>query len=76
MNKTRRDELDRIRSRLEQALDSLEAVKSEEEDSRDNTPESLQYTDRYEQSEAACDSLAEAVGNLEAAIDAIIEATE
>ena len=76
MNKARRSELGRIRVQLEQALDDLEAVQSEEEDSLDSIPESLQNTERYEQSEAACNSLAEAVGNLEAAIEAISQAAE
>ena len=75
MNKARRGELGRIRVQLEQALDDLEAVQSEE-DSLDSIPESLQNTERYEQSEAACNSLAEAVGNLEVAIEAISQAAE
>lgn len=71
MNKVRRGELERIRALIEQAQDDLEAVQAEEENCRDNTPESLQNTERYEQSEAACNSLAKAVGSLESAIDAI-----
>lgn len=76
VNKARRGELGRIRVQLEQALDDLEAVQSEEEDSLDSIPESLQNTERYEQSEAACSSLTEAVENLEAAVEAISQAAE
>lgn len=76
MNKARRNELDRIRWQLEQALSDLEAVQTEEEDCLDNTPESLQNTERYEQSEIACGCLIEAVKGLEATINAICDATE
>lgn len=76
MNTARRKELDRIRGQLEQALDDLEAVQAEEENCLDNTPESLQNTERYEQAEIACGCLLEAVEGLEAAINAISDATE
>lgn len=76
MNKPRRNELDRIREQLEQELNDLEVVQAEEEDSRDSTPEGLQNTERYEQSEVACDRLAEAIEGLETAINAINEAAE
>lgn len=68
--------MDRICGQLEQALNDLEAVQAEEENCRDSTPEGLQNTERYEQSEAACDCLAEAVEGLETAINAINEAAE
>ncbi len=68
MNNPRRNELENILKLLESAKDRLEVVQADEEDSRDNTPESLQYTERYEQSEAACDNLADAVSSLEDAI--------
>lgn len=74
MNKARRNELDRIRGQLEQALNDLEAVQTEEENCLDSTPESLQNTERYEHSEIACGCLIEAVEGLEAAINAINDA--
>ena len=76
MNKARRQELARICVRLEDALSDLEAVQAEEENSRDNTPESLQGTDRYAESDAACDNLVEAVSELETAIGLINELAE
>lgn len=76
VNKARRSDLNRICGQLEQVLNDLEAVQAEEEDSRDSTPEGLQNTERYEQSEVACDRLAEAIEGLETAINAIIEAAE
>ncbi len=59
---------------VESALEDLEDVQAEEEDSRDNTPENLQGTDRYVICEEACDSIAEAVESLEDAINAIDQA--
>lgn len=75
MNKIRRNKLDRIRRQLEKVLDDLEAVQAEEEDCLDSTPEGLQNTERYEQSEIACGCLIEAAERLEAAINAINDAT-
>ena len=74
MNNKRRTELQRLSSQLEQILSELEAVQAEEEDSRDSTPENLWNTERYEQSEMACDSLGEAVDGLSSIIENISDA--
>ena len=76
MNKARRRELSHICVRLEDALSDLEAVQAEEENSRDNTPENLQTTERYENSDAACSKLLDAATELQNAIDSISEAIE
>ena len=76
MNKDRRQELAGICIRLGGVLSDLEALQAEEENSRDNTPENLQGTERYEESEAACDALADAVDGLNTAIDAISQITD
>ena len=52
----------------------LEGVQGEEEDARDNTPESLQETDRYIVCEESCDALEEAVDALDDDIEAAVEA--
>ena len=44
------------------------------EEYRDNIPENMQGSERYEQAESACDSLSEAVDSISAAIDSINEA--
>lgn len=75
MNKQRRTELENILGLLERAKDRLEAVLGEEEDSRDSTPENFQWTEQYEISDAACDSLTEAVDSLDTAIEAVNQAT-
>lgn len=43
----------------------LEDVQSEEEDARDNTPESLQESDGYMVREESCDFLDDALGTLD-----------
>lgn len=48
MNKARRQDLSEVADILDQALDSLCAVKDEEQDAFDNMPEGLQYGPRGE----------------------------
>lgn len=54
MNKLRRNALEKLILKLEdiresiiEVMDEISYVKDEEEEARDNTPESLQETDRY-----------------------------
>ena len=75
MNNRRRNKLENILGLLESAKDCLEAVLNEEENCRDNIPENLQGSERYELVEAACDNLTEAVDGLDTAIEAINQAT-
>lgn len=76
MNKVRRKNLQSIICQLEALKSSLEDLQSEEEAYRDNIPENMQDCDRYERADAACDSLEEAVSNLEDVIGSIEEAME
>lgn len=52
MNKIRRKELQSVIDQLEELKDSLETLMSEEEEYRDNMPENLQGSVRYEAAEA------------------------
>lgn len=79
MNNTRRkaikqtiDRFDSIRKKLEELVDEVESIKSdvediqwEEEDYRDNMPENLQGSERYDKTDAACTSLSDAVDSLD-----------
>ena len=76
MNKIRRKTLRDILEQLEELKDSLEEVQSEEEAYRDNMPENLQGSERYETADAACDNLSDAVSSLEDAISSIESAIE
>ena len=76
MNRIRRKALEDILSKLEDVHAMLTDVQEAEEEARDNIPESLQESERYEHAEAACDALYEAVSNLEAAAESIQEAID
>lgn len=76
MNKPRRKSLQTLLDRLADIHDTLEEIKGEEEDYRDNMPENLQGSERYEKANEACDNLYEAVSNLEEAISNIETAIE
>lgn len=75
MNKSRRRELKKVIQSLLDVRDDLEIVRDEEDETRDNRPESLQVSIQYEESEAcseamnsALDSIDEAIGYIEDAI--------
>ena len=76
MNKLRRKQLAAIIEKLEELTANLETLKEEEEDYRDNIPENLWGSERYEKADTACDNLDYAVSSLEEALSYIEEATE
>ena len=71
MNKLRRKKLQEIREQIDILKCELEEVRDEEQDSFDNLPESLQYSERGETMEANVSNLDEAISNLEYALDNI-----
>jgi len=76
MNNPRRKALQALYDQLTEIKDQLDEIRDEEEVYRDNIPENLQGSERYEKAEAACDSLYEAASHLDDAIDNIESATE
>ena len=76
MNKERRKTLQELYDIIVEAKDNLDAVRDEEEEYKDNIPENLQGSERYERAEAAVDALESAVSSLEEALDYIEEARE
>ena len=76
MNKARRKTLAEIADQLEALKGELESALSEEEEYRDNIPENLQGSERYERADEVCGNLAEAVSQLEDAISNIEAAVE
>lgn len=76
MNKPRRKALQTLLDRMAEIRDILEEIEGDEEDYRDNMPENLQGSERYEKANEACDSLYKAVSNLEEAIESIEAAIE
>lgn len=61
---------------LEEAKSKLEDILGEEEEYRDNMPENMQYGERWEKADEACDNMGEAIDELENAIASIGDATE
>ena len=61
MNKARRKALDEVISKIEEAKELLENLQAEEEEYRDNMPENLQGSERYEAADAAVDNMSSAV---------------
>lgn len=76
MNKARRKALDEVISKIEEAKEPLENLQAEEEEYRDNMPENLQGSERYEAADAAVDNMSSAVDALDEAISSIESAQE
>ena len=76
MNKIRRKALQEIYDKLSDLREELETIKDEEDESRENMPENLQGSERYEQSETASGNIDESMEYLSSACDSIASAME
>lgn len=76
MNKIRRKNLQTIIDRLGDIKADLEEITCEEEEYRDNIPENLQSSEKYERADEACDNLNDAADTLNEVIDSITTAME
>lgn len=76
MNKVRRKALDKVISKIEEAKEQLESLQAEEEEYRDNMPENLQGSERYEAADAAVDNMSSAVDALDEAISSVESAQD
>lgn len=76
MNKIRRKALQEIFDKLSALSDELESIKEEEDESRENMPESLQGSERYDQSETVSSNIDEAMEYINSACDSIESAME
>lgn len=76
MNKIRRQSLQEIADRLEELKADLETLQEEEEAYRDNMPENLWGSERYEKAEDAISNMEDAVSSLEDSIESIGSAIE
>lgn len=68
MNKLRRKSLVDIMEKIQEISADLSAILEEEEECKDNIPENLQGSERYEISESACDSMESAIESLDEAV--------
>lgn len=75
MNQIRRKSLAEIQDKIEALREELETLKCEEEEYRDNMPENLQGSERYQWADDACNNLDMALDSLEEACSYIEEAT-
>lgn len=73
MNKERRTQIKKLTNELEDIKTKLKYILRKEEGILDNTPENLQGTDRYSESENAIDVLDDVVDGLESAIESLNE---
>jgi len=76
LNKERRKVLQDIADKAIDLAGELECVRDEECEYRDNIPENLQTSERYEKAESAIYSIEEAIEELTRASDNILEAIE
>lgn len=76
MNKSRRVEIKRIISELEDLKSRIEDVKSEEEDAYDNLPDSIRDSDRGETMQSAIDSMDDALTSIDDVIQSMEDSIE
>lgn len=76
MNKMRRKQLDEVISKIEEAKELLESLQEEEEEYRDNMPENLQGSEKYEAADDAINNMSSAVDALDEAVSYIESAQE
>lgn len=76
MNKWRRKEIESIIEALESVKMRVDDVSEEEADYRDNIPENLMGSERYEKADDAVSNLEEALECLENALEYLEDAME
>ena len=76
MNKIRRKAIEDIWGKISELKDMIEIIKDEEEEAKDNMPENLWGSARYEAMEETVYSLEDAIDNLETVCDTLSEIVE
>ena len=76
MNNTRRKQLNNILSQVNLLKEELESILNDEEEYKDNMPENLQGSEKFEKTESACEAMQEALDQLEEVINNIETAQE
>ena len=76
MNNKRRDSLRSTTVLLDNVSAAISRVLDEEQDSVDNIPENLQYSENYERMEAAIEKLEEVIDKIDEIKELIQEAAE
>ncbi|MFN6965162.1 MAG: hypothetical protein ACK4S4_15560 [Pyrinomonadaceae bacterium] len=76
MNKHRRKRLKDIHTRLSDTVEELRMIANEEEEYRDNMPENLQNSERYDAADTAAYNINDAADQIEHALDPLQETFE
>ena len=76
MNKERRKKIEDITGKMRDLLTDLESLADEEEEYKDNIPENLQGSERYERAEECVDGLQEAIREIETSLENIDDCIE
>lgn len=76
MNKARRKQIDEAISKLNDLKDEIESIMNDEEEYKDNMPENMQASEKYELAESACESLQTTIDALEEAVSNLEEAQQ
>lgn len=76
MNANRRARIAKVVASLEALRSEIEELATDERDAFENMPESLQDSDRGQQSSAAADALESADSDVQSIIDSLTEITE
>lgn len=73
MNNHRRKKIEKIIDEINAQIEDLEQVRDEEEESYENIPESLKYSERGEKMSEIIDIMDEVIGNISDHIDQLQE---
>lgn len=73
MNKVRRKRIDEVISKLQDLQSEINDILEEETDYRDNIPENMQQSERYENAENNCDNLQYASDSIDEAVSYLEE---
>ena len=76
MNSSRRRQLNNILSKVDLLKEELQSILNDEEEYKDNMPENLQGSEKFEKTESACEAMQEALDQLEEVINNIETAQE
>lgn len=76
MNKIRRKSLEEVIAKIQGLSEEIESLMADEEEYRDNMPENLQGSERYEKADEACSAMQDAIDNLEESVENLEIATE
>lgn len=73
MNKQRRKAIEDVTGKIRDLLVDLEVLRDEEEEYRDNIPENLQGSERYEKADECVDGLTDVIDEIERQLEEVDE---